>query len=162
MATAYWTARKINNLATDVSSNTLRQVRKSVNGGVIGLDHTRLWLARARQAFGPALSAAHLESAGVEGDAASEELEAARDILGELGFLTVPQGALEAAEELESAVDSAVKTIQRSEGLPDTGLEESKLEGVDVPALPEEVLYDITDPQLLAVDPEEIIDVPPQ
>ncbi|MGO7334234.1 hypothetical protein [Rhizobium leguminosarum] len=142
-ATAYWNARQINSPA---EANSIESVRRAVNGGLIGIKEAKLWLARAHRAFGPALKEANLESADVVADANAEELEAATGILQDLGYLDTD--GLEGADS-SADIDSAVRELQRSRGLPETGADVSTLEAAEGLALPEDVLYELTDTQRL-------------
>lgn len=147
-AAAYWSARQINPIA---DANVIEDVRRAVNGGQIGIKEARLWLARAHRAFGPSLRQMNLESADVVATATEEELEAAKDILEELGYLD-PTG-LESADSGE-AVDLAIREFQRGQGLPETGTTVSPLESAGGLVLPEDVLYELTDTSIMRAERE--------
>jgi predicted chitinase len=117
-AVAFWTARKLNDIA---DTDELHDVRVAVNGGTNGLPEARVWLARAQR---------YLIGAAPR-DADEEESVAIEGTLRSLGFLGTPKsGDRNAPDE----VDTAVKEFQRSRGLPETG------------QVDEDTLYELVDP----------------
>lgn len=119
-AVAYWKARKINDPA---DQNDLKEVRRRVNGGTIGLPEARIWLARARRVFliaGP--GSAQVSNA--------EENAAIRAQLSDLNFLKIDPNAAPDPKQVENAL----KEFQSSRGLEASGV-------VD-----DDTLYELTSP----------------
>jgi putative chitinase len=120
-AVAYWMARNINS-ASD--QDDLVRVRRLVNGGSNGLDHARIWYARAKRIFvTPSTRPSDL------GELAKEELAGVAEALTNLGYLP-PTGAPASLDSF----DDALKLFQQDQGLPASGY------------LDEATLYAITDP----------------
>ncbi|MBB1492709.1 glycoside hydrolase family 19 protein [Paracoccus sp. MC1854] len=147
-AVAYWAA-KCNTLA---DSGTLRDVRRCVNGGTNGLDEARLWHGRATRVFGPVLLVAGLESENLISEGIAEEIDAAKAILERLGYYE-PSG-LEAADQ--QAFEDALEGFSLDHGLPygDVSGGPGVLEGAQEEGLPEDLLYELSDPQNLVEERE--------
>ncbi|MQV32024.1 hypothetical protein GHK47_02675 [Sinorhizobium meliloti] len=146
-AVSYWTARSINAAA---DTGEMLKVRRAVNGGTIGLAEARVWYARARRAFGPSMEGI-LESAEFISETDDEELEAIADTLREHGYYK--EAGLESAQDF-SALNEAIRSLQRAEGLPETTEGNSILESANNVQVPEDVFYNLLDPQNLVAERE--------
>ncbi len=122
VAVAYWNSARVNRFA---DRNSIREVRKAINGGTNGLEHAKLWYARAKRIFGESV----ITSAASEEETSEEEFEA-------LSYALVAQGFISDADLVQNSVDvsEALKRYQIAKDLPVTG------------ELDLDTLYLITDP----------------
>ncbi|MER9910903.1 hypothetical protein NKJ71_09670 [Mesorhizobium sp. M0050] len=144
IATAFWKKANVNGSADEGKTEL---VRRAINGGVNGLAQTKLWLAQAKRAFGPSLQG-RLEAANINHEADTEEAQAIREILAQLGLYK--STGLESPQD-QAAFKLAVGKFVAEEGLPEgAGGTES---ASDKPISPE-LLYGLTDFALFADERE--------
>ncbi|WP_306752871.1 hypothetical protein [Paracoccus actinidiae] len=104
-ATAYWSSRSINRPADD---DDVEKVRRLVNGGTNGLAEARLWLPKAKAAFGGRVS----EDDDADARQAVVEILIARGAL-DPGFGTVSPS--------EAELSTGLDAYQQLMNLPETG-----------------------------------------
>jgi putative chitinase len=132
VAVSYWTSRSINPVA---DRDDLTEVRRRVNGGKIGLNEARIWLAQARR-FVRLPGEKSADDKNFD-DPASPGRLAMEDQLVTLGFLP-PQDKSEkstkSAQDKTATISDSLKKFQESRDIPQTG------------QFDEATLYELTDP----------------
>ncbi|MCP4937065.1 MAG: SUMF1/EgtB/PvdO family nonheme iron enzyme [bacterium] len=112
-ATAFWTAKKINRAADRKGRDSVRRVRKLVNGGKNGLPEVRRWFKIAKKVFVPK-PRSFLET---EEDR-KQEAQDVSDMLNARGFTKQKSRALGLADTLEDRL----KRYQKERNIPETGI----------------------------------------
>lgn len=125
-AYSYWAKSGASDLA---DKGDTKGVRKAVNGGLIGLPNTLIWLAQARRVFSPPQVA---ESATSQ--ASQDENSGVLSRLQSLGYVNPSVAAGEASA---NTIADGLKAFQKEQGLPQTG------------TVDDATRYKLTDPLLL-------------
>ncbi|TCP80762.1 putative chitinase [Rhizobium sp. PP-CC-2G-626] len=142
-AVAYWQAVKGNLLA---DAGDVEAVRRAVNGGLIGIKESKVWLARARRYF--VSQAVNVESSD---SPSAEEIQAAQSLLDET--LGTNRGSTEAGDSGEFV--ESLQEFRRRADLPSVDVGGAPV-GAKVKLLyDEDALYTLTDPVfMIPADPQ--------
>ncbi|MBY5326528.1 glycoside hydrolase family 19 protein [Rhizobium leguminosarum] len=146
---SYWNSKSINTIC---DTGTIVDVRRAVNGGVIGLKEAKLWFALAQKHFKPSLEGG-LE--GAEDIEAADELvlSAISDLLSSLGYKA--ESGLESAADFNLLSD-AIRKFQRNNGI-DEGPPGGRLESAEDVELSPDLISALTDPQNIVAERERAV-----
>lgn len=128
-AYSYW---KVCGANTFADQDDVRGVRKTVNGGLIGIADAQLWLVQAKKAF-----RAPTTELADEATLDNQQKIATLHALQQLGYVGVE---VTAGADMQPSIETGLKKFQSEVGLPQTGV------------LDEDTLYAITDPRNLVRD----------
>lgn len=133
VAISYWNSRNINAVA---DRDDLAAVRYRVNGGKIGLNEARIWLAEARRAIRLPGDKSVQDKGFDKGldDPTSPGRLAAESQLVALGFLAAQDNSTKSTQDKALAVNDSLRRFQESRDIPQTG------------QFDEATLYELTDP----------------